>query len=103
MTDPRPPALAAPPSTTAVPPTYVVPTLAERMLNDLADKAAVALATALAGYGLLQSDQATQVASVIGGALVALANVAIAYGVQVYRDERLRAVVSAPPAIPVTR
>lgn len=83
--------------------TTTVPSIAERLIQAAADKAATAAATVLIGAGLLAPTGEAQFAAVAGGIIVAGANLAWTWIVAHRHDIRLRTAVSAPASLPVTK
>ena len=80
-----------------------VPSVAERLIEAGADKAATALATVLLSAGLLSPSGETQFVAVAAGLLVAALNLGWTYALAHRHDLRLRAAVSSPASLPVSK
>ncbi len=90
------------PTTTPVLST-TVPSVAERLIEAMADKAVTAVATVLIGAGLLAPVGETQFTAVAAGIVVAGANLAWSWILAHRHDTRLRAAVSSPASLPVSK
>ena len=90
------------PTTTPVLST-TVPSIGQRLIEALADKAVTAVATALIGAGLLAPVGEAQFTAVAAGIVVAGANLAWSWILAHRHDTRLRSAVSSPASLPVSK
>jgi len=81
----------------------VVPSIWQRLLNDYADKAVVAIGTGLIGLGAVSPDGWAKAGPIIAGIVVWGVNAAVAWISAHAKDLRLRKAVIAPSSTPVTK
>jgi len=84
-------------------PTTLVPTLGQRIIEDVAGKAMASGAAVLVGYGLMPQSQEASFISIGSGILVACLAAAMTWARARFADARLRRAVTAPAATPVTK
>jgi hypothetical protein len=84
-------------------PTTEIPAIWERLVTDYADKAVVAIGTALIGIGAVSAPGWAQAGPIVAGMLVWAINGAFAWFSAHAKDVRLREIIKSPPAIPVTK